>query len=446
MRRDAAVIVTAVVASLVFGSFPRILPAQITAPTRQGTGTVHATKGASQPTQPVYGPEPETPRTARTAGGASPGSATPRTTSGTPASGTPAGGARVGGAAATGTPGSGAPGSGTAGGTPARTTASPQGKAPAGPAGVTQPVFRPATPGLVAAPQAPSWFPLPPEHEKYLDQVLQYWQDSSSKIKRYRCKFTRWEYDGTFMSRDVKTGEMPAKTQSTGVIKYAAPDKGLFKVEQLLYYTPPQKAGERAQYLARPEDRGEQWICDGKSVFAFDHQQKQLMQTELPPEMQGRAIVDGPLPFMFGADAAKIKQRFWIRVITPKDSKGEYWLEAVPKTRTDAANFKMLHIIIDEADFLPKAMALFGPNYDPRTNPTCTNFVFEKREVNWNDTIDKINIFAREFWEPATPLGYKKVVERYQPTPEERTAAPGTVAPGPATKQATRPGPVRPNR
>lgn len=348
-----------------------------------------------------------------------------------------------------------------AGKTPARTTAAPQGAGfntqggtpsgtPGGAGGdlggnpalnqpaLSQPVLRQATPGAFAMPQAPKWIPLPPDHEKYLDQVLGYWQESSGKIKRYRCKFTRWEYDGVFMARDPKTGEMPAKTQSTGVIKYAAPDKGLFKVEQMLHYTAAQKPGERAQYLTRPEDRGEQWICDGKSVFAFDHQRKQLMQTELPPDMQGRAIVDGPLPFMFGAEAAKIKQRFWIRVITPKDSKGEYWLEAVPKSRTDAANFKMLHIIIDETDFLPKAMALFDRNYDEVRNPTCTNFVFEKREVNWNETIDKINIFAREFWEPATPLGYKKVVERYAPATEERISAPAA-----GTKQATRPGPTK---
>jgi TIGR03009 family protein len=331
---------------------------------------------------------------------------------------------------------------GPATGGPATGGQAPTGQAPLGPTNsgkgptLTQPVLRTSPPLGMIPVQAPAWIPLPAEHEKYLDQVLGYWQESSAKIKRYRCRFTRWEYDGVFMARDAKTGEMPAKTQSSGVLKYAAPDKGLFRVEQMLHYTPATKPGERAQYTTHPDDRGEQWICDGKSVFAFDHQKRQLIQTELPPDMQGRAIVDGPLPFMFGAEAAKIKQRFWIRVITPKDAKGEYWLEAVPKTRTDAANFRMLHVIIDEQDFLPKAMAMFDRNYDEVRNPTCTNYVFEKREVNWNETLDKINIFAREFWEPATPLGYKKIVERYDATPAERL-----VTPTPAAKQATLPAP-----
>ena len=71
--------------------------------------------------------------------------------------------------------------------------------------------------------------------------------------------------------------------------------------------------------------------------------------------MQGKAIVDGPLPFLFGAKADKIKARYWLRVITPSDAKGEYWLEAWPKSRYDSANFQRVEIILDEKDYLPKA-------------------------------------------------------------------------------------------
>ena len=308
-----------------------------------------------------------------------------------------------------------------------------------GPVGAQPAVARQNAPPAIATPQAPSWIPLAPEHEKYLDEVLNYWQHSSANVKRYRSKFTRWEYDGTWIKPDPTTGELPAKTQATGVIKYASPDKGMFKVEQVLYYTPGQKAGEKAKYLPHQDDRGEEWVCDGKSVFSLDHQKKQLIQTELPPDMQGRAIVDGPLPFMFGAEAAKIKQRFWLRIITPKDTKGEYWLEAVPKTRSDATNFKLIHIIIDETDFLPKAMAIFDRSYDPVKNPSCTNFVFEKREVNWNDTLDKLKVFQGEFWEPSAPFGYKKVVERYQAAPDNRVPAPGPGGPTPTGPQSTVP-------
>jgi len=277
----------------------------------------------------------------------------------------------------------------------------------------------------VASPLAPTWIPLPADHEKYLDDVLKYWQDSSNRIKKYRCAFRRWEYDGANVPRDAKTGNLPPRTESTGVIRYASPDKGMFKVERTLHYTPAAKEGERHQYLPHKDEIAEHWVCDGKSIYAFDNQKKQLIQTMLPPEMQGRAIVDGPLPFMFGAEVEKVKQRFWMRVITPKDSTGEYWLEAVPKTRQDAANFKMVHVIIDEKDFLPKAMSIFNLNHDPKRNPSCITFAFDKRETNWNETLESLNVFHREFWEPSTPFGYKKVVETLVPTsPADQSTSP----------------------
>lgn len=300
-------------------------------------------------------------------------------------------------------------------------------------AGNTLPGGRPAGPGVAApnsavAPLAPSWVPLPADHEKYLDEVLRYWQDSSSRIERYRCAFRRWEYDGANVPRDQKTGNLPPRTESSGLIRYATPDKGMFKVERTLHYTAPAKEGERPRYLPHKDEITEHWVCDGKSIFSFDNQKKQLIQTILPPEMQGKAIVNGPLPFMFGAEVDKVKQRFWMRVITPKDSTGEYWLEAVPKTRQDAANFKMVHVIIDEKDFLPKAMSIFNLNHDPKRNPSCITFSFDKRETNWNETLESLNVFHRDFWEPSTPFGYKKVVETLVPEgPVDRPGAAPTL-------------------
>jgi len=280
------------------------------------------------------------------------------------------------------------------------------------------------SPNTIASPRAPAWIPLPADHEKYLDDVLKFWQDSSNRVKKYRCSFRRWEYDGANVARDPQTGRLPPRTESTGVIRYAAPDKGMFKVELTKHYTLA-KEGDRPQYLPHKDEVSEHWVCDGKSIFAFDNQKKQLIQTMLPPEMQGRAIVDGPLPFMFGAEVAKVKQRFWMRVITPKDSTGEYWLEAIPKSRQDAANFKMVHVIIDEKDFLPKAMSIFNLNHDPERNPSCITFAFDKRETNWNETLETLNVFHKEFWEPSTPFGYKKVVESLVPTsPADQSTTP----------------------
>ena len=263
----------------------------------------------------------------------------------------------------------------------------------------------------LAAPLAPAWAPLSETHQKYVDQILQYWEFKSNQVERYRCTFKRWEYDPVFGPKDT------FKTYGEGSIKYSAPDKGLFKVERLLHYRPPREPTGKPDYVERKDVQGECWICDGNSIFEFDHKKKHLQQYELPPEMRGKAIGRGPLPFLFNAKADEIKSRFWIRVITPKDTKGEYWLEAFPKTRDDAANFKMVHVIIDEKEYLPKAMVMFDRNYVAGRRPSRTTFQFDEREVNFSILASKLNLFHREFFEPAVPGGWTKVVHKWdQPT------------------------------
>ena len=96
---------------------------------------------------------------------------------------------------------------------------------------------------------------------------------------------------------------------------------------------------------------------------------------------------------MFGAKAEQIKRRFWLRVVTPRDVKGEYWLEAIPRTMQDAQNFIAMKIIISEDDFLPKAMLMFHPN------KARTTYLFNSRETNWIK-----NPFARSPFVPVCPL------------------------------------------
>ena len=46
------------------------------------------------------------------------------------------------------------------------------------------------------------------------------------------------------------------------------------------------------------------------------------------PQLQGKAIVDGPLPFLFGAEAKKLKERYWLKVDSqPKQDPNQIWLD-----------------------------------------------------------------------------------------------------------------------
>ena len=269
------------------------------------------------------------------------------------------------------------------------------------------------------APQQPAWFPLEDAQQKWVDQILSFWEQESSKVKTFECKFQRWEYDPVFGPKN------DAKTFAEGVINYAQPDKGLYRVEKLSTYAPPAKPGDQPQYFPEDAAYGEHWVCNGKEIFAFNGRNKQMVVSKLPTEMQGKAIVDGPLPFLFGAKAETIKARYWIRVL-PETGKGKFWLEAVPKSRQDAQNFKMIHIVLDETTFLPEMLQLFAPNFDPKTNPSRTTHVFKDVKTGdakfWGGVPNPLAAMNQwingRFYEPKLPGGWTRVFENSGPTGE----------------------------
>ena len=263
--------------------------------------------------------------------------------------------------------------------------------------------------------KAPSFIPLSAAHQTYINKVLEYWQNKTAKVDRYRCKFERWQFDTVFGPQNT------FKTYSTGLIRYADPDKGMFKVEKVLSYQAPRSPQEKPRHIAIEGVHGEWWVCDGKSVFEYDFTNERLIQQILPAELQGKAIKNGPLPFLFGADAAEIKQRYWLQVITPSNVKDAVWLEAFPKSQADAANYLKVHIIIDRRDFLPKGIVIFDRNFVKGKNHSRTVFNFRDREENFNTTFEALRIWEKNFYEPSLPSGWKKVVNA-APTRQQRQA------------------------
>jgi TIGR03009 family protein len=252
----------------------------------------------------------------------------------------------------------------------------------------TQPVV-PRDPRLerrpAVAPQPVVPFRLTAQQEAELDQVLLAWERRSANVKTFECSFTRWEYDPVFGDATKP------RFVDQGQIKYAAPDRGMFKIE-----------GERAEH----------WICDGKAVFQYDREKKQVIEHKLPPSLQGKDITDGPLPFLFGAKADKLKQRYFLKIITPNEVKNtQVWLEAYPRFQQDAANFLRAELILTLKDMTPFGMQIFAPNEKNRTA-----YHFHDIVVN-----DPLRFFKVDPFRASTPFGWKKIVEE---PPAEQAARP----------------------
>ncbi len=274
----------------------------------------------------------------------------------------------------------------------------------------------PKTPRATAATQMlPDPYNLKPTEKQRLDQVLGFWQGRSGKVKTYECNFTRWEYDSVFGPADPRM----AKTKSVGRIRYASPDKGEFKVDKIGQFNPAQLNAPQ-KFAMKDSDHDEHWICNGHSVFELNGKTKTLREERLPPEMQGQSITAGPLPFMFGAKKDELLGRYWMKeIIPPKNRKGEYWIEARPKFRDDAANFQKILVILDETNFLPVAMQVFPPTWDGKKNWSRSVYAFNKRK--FNDPLQRGQQFLGRFISPKVPRGWKRVVNNVGQPPMNAT-------------------------
>ena len=234
---------------------------------------------------------------------------------------------------------------------------------------------------------------------EFTNQVLVMWENRSAEIDTYHCDFERWEYDPVF-----GPGESIPLTKSSGQLTYARPDKGSFKIQQIRRWTQAdfQQPGE---HLLQKNEVGEHWVCDGKAIFEYKHAKKQLVVQPLPEQMRGKSIVDGPLPFLFGAEAAKLKHRYWIRCRS--SDAATIWLEAYPRRQADAANYHHVEVMLDRKSMRPKAIQVHMPN-----NRNRAVYIFSEPTINGK--MDKL--FGGLFQSPRTPLGWTRVV---QPLPDQ---------------------------
>jgi TIGR03009 family protein len=305
---------------------------------------------------------------------------------------------------------------------PLRTAQNPaQGPVPTGNVVAPQPGAATSAPAPVV-PHAP--FVLTEAQEKLLDNILIKWEKESAKVKTFVCKFTRYDVDPTFGPAEFNY----TTSQSTGEIVYSAPDHGEYEIGKCEKWDKAKKS-----YVI--DDQGiEHWMCDGTSIYEWDHRAKQLKVTPLPAQFKGKAIADGPLPFVFGAKAEELKRRYWMRDVTPQDKiSKQIWLETHPKFQQDAANFQRATVVLDEKTFLPTALKLILPGIAaaPDKETAYTALAFEAPSIN-----NPLNKLLGKFSPPKVlPFGWKWVDNQPAAAPPIQAQAPAAPA------QAQRPAP-----
>lgn len=263
---------------------------------------------------------------------------------------------------------------------------------------------QPATQGIPQPPaklSAP--FILSRAEQAELDQLLIAWEKQSAGTKQLEAKFRRWHFDLLAAPAGVHA------TWAEGAVKYSSPDKGLFQVTQLKFFSGIVEG--KPTYKTVEGQFGEHWVCNGQELLEFDHGRKECRIQQLPPDMQGKEILESPLPFVFNLNAEKIKERYWIRRID--GPAGVYVLEAHPKRQADRAQYRFVRIAINDQSFLPQALILYSPNYDPTTSPAYDHYEFS--DVERNTLRQGVASWGRLFISQKPPSDWKVIRETYRP-------------------------------
>lgn len=258
-----------------------------------------------------------------------------------------------------------------------------------------------ASGGQAAASNGQPFPALTAEQQARLDQLLTAWEQSSSTTERLAASFQRWQY------RPLQAQNQLHATWAQGQVKYQAPAQGMYYVSDMRFFSGFDE-NKAPQYKAQATNPGEWWVCTGKELLEFDRANKKCEILELPPDMQGTQIVASPLPFVFNLKKNEMVQRYWIQELPPKQE-GEFWLEAWPKNQQDRAEFKKVLVVIDAKQFLPKAMILFPPNFDGRSNPERDVYEFTDVQRNGN-LLDKLSgWFGKDFINVKPPSDWQVI-------------------------------------
>ncbi len=221
-----------------------------------------------------------------------------------------------------------------------------------------------------------------------LEQILQDWETNTSRFKTMAGEFSRFRYDKTF----------EVEKRADGKFTYEAPDRGNYELwgATIAAGEVSKKLGkDGTPYKVKP-DNPDRWVCNGKKVVKIDDKAKTYEEVEIPPENQGKNIIDGPLPFLFGMKAEKAKLRY--KLSLKKNDGKEIWLDVIPRRPEDAANWSKATVIIEAKTYKPRAVKLLDPTGSESVH------VFRKVVVNERRGFFDKDPFKPNLW------GYKPVL------------------------------------
>ncbi|MFO1092822.1 MAG: hypothetical protein U0992_05830 [Planctomycetaceae bacterium] len=220
---------------------------------------------------------------------------------------------------------------------------------------------------------------------KELEDLLVVWERESAKIKKLRGPLVKYTYDSVYS----------VEKRADGQFWFEAPDQGRIDFEPSKLTGPSTKKNENGIPFTVAFEDHQRWICTGKQIFLIHDDQKLYDTVEIPVHQQGKNIINGPLPFLFGLKAEQAKQRYHLsfgsmhwpqgKIVKDKDGREvryppQIHIVAAPKLEVDAKEWSRAEVILTDR-FLPTAIRLTNPQGSAETV-----YKFIPREMKVNET------------------------------------------------------------
>lgn len=201
---------------------------------------------------------------------------------------------------------------------------------------------------------------------KELEDLLIIWEQKSAKVNRLRGQIFRYKYDTVYS----------VETRARGAFFYQAPDMGRIDFAPGDLKEASGMKDKNKQPFVVQADGKQKWVCTGKQVFVIDDDKQLYGKIDIPVQQQGKNIINGPLPFLFGMKAAQAKTRYHLNLgsmhypqgarLKQKDGRElvfppQVHVVAVPKLEVDAREWSRAEVLLDASTFIPTAIKLFNP-------------------------------------------------------------------------------------
>lgn len=264
----------------------------------------------------------------------------------------------------------------------AQTPAAARTAAPVAPAPAAQPNAAP--PAQTARPAASASvvnaFVPPPAHYKLsendqlkLDEFLAHWENFGKGIKQVSCDVHMMEFDGGVLQQDSKK----PVAHNWGLFRFKAPNQLLYHIKGEFSYANADSGSDAVWKEGQNELK---IVLDGKSLVQYDYENKKAVVYPLAEDEQNLDLTmdNGQFPLFFVAKAETLKNRFYLRLVTPAAKRqSEVWIEAFPRYARDAQQFQSIVVILGLKDMQPTYMRKVGVN-----GKSKTDLKFERVEVN----------------------------------------------------------------